>query len=309
MPLCVIIKTTYEGFVLGGEEYFVIGGITVSIVLLVFIIIVGLIILGGIAAIIIVSCVSANNKKHKEFVKLHSKSCKELMEINKKYTFYKVGNFNMEHSYDNVNFYDDISCEDYLIYNLNYQKKKVLDAIESASLNLTAYRKYEKEVEGIKNFGTYDVDASEYNPKKLLKYEKDLFVDSQKYPKTTLSILVKLHRVDRNDRCFETKRKWFYEKDIESIIDRLNNKSGSYYRDEEIWKSICRVERGKVSNRLRFAIYARDGYRCKKCGARDRGDNLEIDHIIPISKGGKSNPDNLQTLCWKCNKAKGNRII
>ena len=36
---------------------------------------------------------------------------------------------------------------------------------------------------------------------------------------------------------------------------------------------------------------------------------LEVDHIIPISKGGKTEPDNLQTLCWKCNRTKSNKII
>ena len=36
---------------------------------------------------------------------------------------------------------------------------------------------------------------------------------------------------------------------------------------------------------------------------------LEIDHIIPIAKGGQTVEDNLQTLCWKCNRAKSDKII
>ncbi|HJB68761.1 MAG TPA: HNH endonuclease [Candidatus Fournierella excrementigallinarum] len=36
---------------------------------------------------------------------------------------------------------------------------------------------------------------------------------------------------------------------------------------------------------------------------------LEIDHIIPVSKGGRTEEDNLQTLCWKCNRSKGDKII
>ena len=36
---------------------------------------------------------------------------------------------------------------------------------------------------------------------------------------------------------------------------------------------------------------------------------LEIDHIIPISKGGCTVEENLQTLCWKCNRAKSNKIV
>ncbi len=72
------------------------------------------------------------------------------------------------------------------------------------------------------------------------------------------------------------------------------------------WQSICRVERGKVTNKMRFAIYERDHYRCRKCGKST--DDLEVDHIIPISKGGKSTFDNLQTLCHRCNYRKGSNI-
>ena len=36
---------------------------------------------------------------------------------------------------------------------------------------------------------------------------------------------------------------------------------------------------------------------------------LEIDHIIPLSKGGQTTENNLQTLCWKCNRNKGSKII
>ena len=83
----------------------------------------------------------------------------------------------------------------------------------------------------------------------------------------------------------------------------MKQDNGRY--NDEIWQSICRVERAKVSNKMRFAIYKRDGNRCIKCGSTR---NLEIDHIFPISKGGKTKPDNLQTLCHSCNTRKSNTI-
>jgi 5-methylcytosine-specific restriction endonuclease McrA len=36
---------------------------------------------------------------------------------------------------------------------------------------------------------------------------------------------------------------------------------------------------------------------------------LEVDHIMPVSKGGLSVPQNLQTLCWKCNRTKGVSVV
>jgi 5-methylcytosine-specific restriction endonuclease McrA len=56
---------------------------------------------------------------------------------------------------------------------------------------------------------------------------------------------------------------------------------------------------------LRSRVFARDDFKCKKCGATER---LSVDHIIPESKGGTLDMDNLQTLCKPCNSRKGARL-
>ena len=104
---------------------------------------------------------------------------------------------------------------------------------------------------------------------------------------------------------YDSKRDIFTADQIYQIIERLKNKNGKFYNDKSIWDAICRVERGRVSNRMSFSIYERDGYTCQLCGKTYDTDNLEIDHIKPIAKGGKSTYDNLQTLCKRCNKNKG----
>jgi hypothetical protein len=60
-----------------------------------------------------------------------------------------------------------------------------------------------------------------------------------------------------------------------------------------------------ISQRVREAIYSRDGYACLHCGS---GERLSIDHIVPWSKGGAHHADNFQTLCMPCNMAKGARV-
>lgn len=127
-------------------------------------------------------------------------------------------------------------------------------------------------------------------------------------PTMQFALTITLYCSTINGRIYDRKTAVFYDNDIFALIKRLNNKNGTFYNDREIWNSLCRVERGKVSNKMRFSIYERDGYRCCKCGISDRYANLEIDHIIPISKGGKSTYDNLQTLCHKCNVEKGDSI-
>ena len=52
-------------------------------------------------------------------------------------------------------------------------------------------------------------------------------------------------------------------------------------------------------------IYRRDGKVCAYCEARR---NLTIDHIMPKYRGGTDDDENLQVLCWNCNKRKGSSL-
>ncbi len=64
--------------------------------------------------------------------------------------------------------------------------------------------------------------------------------------------------------------------------------SGSYTTAE--WNNLC----------------ARHGFRCLRCDAQAK---LTVDHIVPLSKGGKNTIDNLQPLCGPCNSWKRDRAI
>lgn len=59
-----------------------------------------------------------------------------------------------------------------------------------------------------------------------------------------------------------------------------------------------RGKRGHVSNKNRAAVFQRD-QQCLLCG---RQDDLTVAHITPISRGGNSEIENLQTLCVTCGK-------
>ena len=48
-------------------------------------------------------------------------------------------------------------------------------------------------------------------------------------------------------------------------------------------------------------------YTCVHCGKKFRKGSIDIDHIIPQSKGGTNTPENLQCLCIHCNRSKGNK--
>ena len=214
---------------------------------------------------------------------------------------YKVADI---HYYEK--FYDNISCSDYLIYQLQYLSPKIFDQVKKIDSNKQKYQEYLCEVETIE-FGQFQCPIGKLKLDKLLNTEKSIVNKAVQTPVTQFNITVTLYCSKINGRIYDRKIQSFCVDEIFSFINRLKNKSGTFYNDRDIWNSLCRVERGKVSNKMRFSIYERDGYRCRRCGISERYAVLEIDHIIPISKGGKSTYGNLQTLCRKCNYEKGNK--
>ena len=247
------------------------------------------------------------DKKYLEFILEHSLAVREMRELNEQYHFTEVAVCSFRHEYDNRHYFDMISTEDYLIYQLNFRKKEVLREIKNAESNKRLFSVYEKRVAGIAT-GRFDTTDLPKDTERLDRLEKKRLDSMTKRPITDYHIDVVLRKVDQNGNRFDRKTETFDSEKIKSIIERLGHKSGDFYLDSEIWQSICRVERGRVSDKMRFAIYSRDNNRCRKCGRLGVFKDLEIDHIFPISKGGKSEPDNLQTLCKSCNEKKSNTV-
>lgn len=79
-----------------------------------------------------------------------------------------------------------------------------------------------------------------------------------------------------------------YTKEQKAQIGRRQRQRRNYY---DIF--------GNVTNTVYF---------CKMCGRVRTLDDLEVDHIIPVSLGGSDTLDNKQLLCSKCNREKGNAI-
>ncbi|MFN5641818.1 MAG: HNH endonuclease [Sphingobacteriales bacterium] len=65
----------------------------------------------------------------------------------------------------------------------------------------------------------------------------------------------------------------------------------------------CFSQSRYISQTTKKIVYTRDGGKCQCCGSSI---NLEYDHIVPFSCGGKSDRSNIQLLCQKCNRSKSN---
>jgi len=66
------------------------------------------------------------------------------------------------------------------------------------------------------------------------------------------------------------------------------------------------LEADPVSDSMRYEVLKASGGRCALCGITKDERPLDVDHIIPRTRGGRNTIDNLQALCFKCNRAKRN---
>lgn len=102
----------------------------------------------------------------------------------------------------------------------------------------------------------------------------------------------------------------YYEFKVE-FTDDFKNEIINYIDNENSLKNSIKKQRNLMTKKLREEILERDNYTCCICGLSQHDEPhllLEVDHIIPVSKGGKTIKDNLQTLCWKCNRTKSNKL-
>jgi len=60
-----------------------------------------------------------------------------------------------------------------------------------------------------------------------------------------------------------------------------------------------------LTKKIRFDVFKRDSFTCSYCGNKPPNVTLEVDHIIPVSKNGTNDIDNLITSCFDCNRGKG----
>jgi len=71
--------------------------------------------------------------------------------------------------------------------------------------------------------------------------------------------------------------------------------------------SYVRIPRHSHRRKItRRAVFARDDWTCQYCGSRS---NLTVDHVIPRSKGGSSDWENIVASCAPCNRRKGDLLL
>lgn len=150
----------------------------------------------------------------------------------------------------------------------------------------------------------------------LVGYEGDVFVTNTRIifrsveaPAEISFAAILGYELDDDDAIY------IFGKTKKSTITLLLKKDGDLlhaYINQAINKYNHRLSSSKPLNKtrsipseVRNIVWARDGGRCVECGGTEY---LEYDHIIPYSKNGSNNENNVQILCRGCNSKKGSKI-
>ena len=90
-----------------------------------------------------------------------------------------------------------------------------------------------------------------------------------------------------------------YAREFAKGVDKADR---TYRKLVHLKTEVRPANRNHLSASKRKRVLLRDKGRCVKCGSRE---NLEIDHVVPLARGGSNRLENLQLLCRSCNRRKG----
>ena len=98
--------------------------------------------------------------------------------------------------------------------------------------------------------------------------------------------------------CFEA----LGEEEVAHLIELCQGRLDDYLhrRGDRMWRH-GRLADGYISGTLRYEVLKRAKFRCELCGISAEDKALQVDHIVPRSRGGADDITNLQALCDSCN--------
>lgn len=144
-----------------------------------------------------------------------------------------------------------------------------------------------------------------YELKDLINELLDIDSDNKRVPEKVGEYIpcMSMYYISPQGRSWQRYDLYLFPDKIDELIDQVKvaNKR----------QAAPQYQRGLVTKQMRESILTRDNWTCQRCGNSVYNEPnllLEVDHIIPVSRGGKTEPNNLQTLCWKCNREKSDCI-
>jgi hypothetical protein len=128
------------------------------------------------------------------------------------------------------------------------------------------------------------------------EYDSEIMCNYREYnnKREDISSIRKLRIVDHHE--------------IHRAIENLKNMLIRFQNAKQYEDNAPRRKANSITSKpeIRQAVYELHGNKCLCCGSQE---NICIDHVVPVYKGGKNEIENFQPLCKSCNSSKGTKII
>lgn len=239
------------------------------------------------------------SKRRERIIKVNSEKVKQIEELNKNFKKISSKKHNvLEREYSRKSL-DIVNGDDVIKYHIENDIKGLRTDIENSIYNISLLDEYEKNVAKI--LEQESVNKTKYSDKKYKRIE-NIVLDKIIYTKKDFLINASLEVYYRSNggRVNESRNGFRNYEELLELYKEWEN--GNKY---EVTK---RQERKIMNDDIRYNVLKRDNFTCQKCGITSKdGAKLEVDHIIPVSKGGKTVMSNLQTLCDRCNSGKSDK--
>lgn len=239
--------------------------------------------------------------KENEVVSKTSKKIQKITKLNESYQFKDIKRKKLniiEREYSRKSF-DRVTGKSIIKYHLDNNINGIRTDLENAIFNITLLEKYNKDVEKV--LQSESINNSKYSTKKF-KMVEERVLRSIIYKKEKFMITLKIEVYYRSNggNVYDNKKRKYLFNDLVFVYNEWNR--GNKFEET------INQERKIMNDYIRYNVLKRDNFSCQICGitAKD-GAKLQVDHIIPVSKGGKTVMSNLQTLCERCNIGKSNK--
>lgn len=239
--------------------------------------------------------------KENEVVSKTSKKIQKITKLNELYQFKDIKRKKrniIEREYSRKSL-DRVTGKSIINYHLDNNINGIRTDLENAIFNITLLEKYNKDVEKV--LQSESINNSKYSSKKF-KMVEERVLRSIIYKKENFMITLKIEVYYRSNggNVYDNKKRKYLFNDLVFVYNEWNR--GNKYEET------INQERKIMNDYIRYNVLKRDNFSCQICGitAKD-GAKLQVDHIIPVSKGGKTVMSNLQTLCERCNIGKSNK--
>ena len=196
---------------------------------------------------------------------------------------------------------------EYVVKNFYPNKKQYPEHIQKLQLLLEELETLKEAKHIIENYKTEYQQYLRDVPDYVMQEDEDGFYTRLGFANISEDVLTIEYKFSYTSDGGFAKRSFTVPMTEETIAELIN-----VLESKLTASAFSKEQRTLMTPKLREFIKHRDNYTCCQCGNSTYAEPnllLEIDHIIPVSKGGLTEESNLQTLCWKCNRSKSNKIV